>query len=106
MKSSFVMILCGVLLLVLSGCGHLPERSNLSPRDRLLILCEGWESVFSRVDIRDQVGFATKAEVKAVDEALPILNPICTQAPADAVDFDIVDLEQVLLTVILAAEEN
>ena len=72
----------------------------MTDRERLLVVCEAWKSVFSRINIRDRFEIATDEEVKAIDTALPILNPICTGDTAAS--FDVADLEEVLIAVLLA----
>lgn len=95
-----------LVFLALSACqsGALPDSQ------RLLIVCEGWSSVFTRIDTRDRLGMASKREVAAIDKALPVLNPICTmEAPSiDALEagFDILTLEAALIAVLSAQGES
>ena len=64
--------------LSIGSCGiENPWTPSITAEQRLLVVCEAWLSVFSRINTRDELGFATSIEVDAVDNALPILNPIC-----------------------------
>ena len=67
--------------LVLSSCGTLnlnKSETSLTPEERVLLMCEGWQNIFRRVDIRDQVGVATKAEISAINNARYVMNSTCT----------------------------
>jgi hypothetical protein len=96
-------IFTAFLLLGIAACSYgLGGGEPISPGQRLLIVCEGWNSIFSKINDRDDFGIATDAEVQAINTALPILNPVCTSDFTAASGVDLGTLEAALLAVILA----
>ncbi len=75
------------------------------PSRQVLFVCESWTSIFDRITTRRKFGLASDAEIKAINEARPLLNPVCTVEPEDRAAFDLVTLENALLAII-AAEKN
>ncbi|MGI9493894.1 MAG: hypothetical protein ACR2QF_15970 [Geminicoccaceae bacterium] len=95
------------LAAALSGCGYNSfGQPDISSNQRLLIVCEAWNSVFTRIDNRDQFSLASETEIEAVNNALPVLNPICTSNLSTASGFDIHTLEAALLAVLASQEEQ
>ena len=93
MIRSVLLLLVAITLSSCLGAG----KPSLSDNERLLLVCESWLSVFKRIDTRDQFGLASGDEIDAIETALPILNPICTQNLSTASGFDIYKLESALL---------
>lgn len=99
------------VMLCLTGCSTLSDfmfgpDQDITANQRLLIVCEGWNSAFRRINDRDMFGMATEAEVKAVDTALLVINPFCTQDLLTAQGFDIQALERALVQVLTAGGDE
>lgn len=94
-------------MLLVSSCSYTTGPGDrITPEQRLLIVCEGWKTVFREIDKRDQFGLATDAEVTAIENALPVIQPFCIGTYDQAPDASLVTLERLLLEIYQAKAQG
>lgn len=76
-----------------------PNQNGMTTSQRVLIMCEAWTSVFSRINVRDKLGMASRYEIDAIDRALPVLNPVCLSDSLSS-GFDVAAAESALVSVL------